>query len=222
MAFQIKDVLKKASKTAKGGSLSEDEIAQGLKEALIKGIEKGADLASQVDGYFGNPKIKLPFPPDAQKVETTLRNMGMGEDVDRFILTLNRGAEKAASESKDIFIQAIKAMTINDAVNILKGEEDAATQFLKRTTSDKLFEKFLPVIRKALEEVNATKYYSDLVNTYNKVPLVKKVDPNLDEYATNKAIDGLFYLIAQEEARIRKDPLARTTDILKKVFKEQD
>jgi hypothetical protein len=155
-------------------------------------------------------------------VETTLRNMGFGAKVDEFILTLNRGAEKAAKESKDIFIETIRAMTIQDALGILKGEDDAATQYLMRTTSQTLFRKFQPIIKRALDEVNATRYYADLVNTYNKVPLVRKANPDLDEYATNKAIEGLFYLIAIEEGKIRKDPLARTSDILKKVFSQQD
>ena len=221
-AYQLKGLFKKAEKALTTPGLSEEEIGQGLREALIKGISVGSDLASQADGYFGNPSIKLPFPPDAQRVETTLRNMGLGAKVDEFILTLNRGAEKAAKESKDIFIDAIKAMTIQDAMGILKGEDDAATQYLKRTTTQNLFSKFQPIIKKALDEVNATRYYADLVNTYNKVPLVRKADPDLDEYATNKAIDGLFYLIAIEEEKIRKDPLARTSDILKKVFSQQD
>jgi hypothetical protein len=221
-AYQVKGLFKKAEKALTNSGLSEEEIGKGLREALIKGISVGSDLASQLDGYFGNPSIKLPFPPDAQRVETTLRNMGFGAKVDEFILTLNRGAEKAAKESKDIFIEAIRAMTIQDALGILKGEDDAATQYLMRTTSQTLFRKFQPIIKKALDEVNATRYYADLVNTYNKVPLVRKANPDLDEYATNKAIEGLFYLIAIEEGKIRKDPLARTSDILKKVFSQQD
>jgi hypothetical protein len=221
-AYQVKGLFKKAEKALTNSGLSEEEIGKGLREALIKGISVGSDLASQLDGYFGNPSIKLPFPPDAQRVETTLRNMGFGAKVDEFILTLNRGAEKAAKESKDIFIEAIRAMTIQDALGILKGEDDAATQYLMRTTTQTLFRKFQPIIKKALDEVNATRYYADLVNTYNKVPLVRKANPDLDEYATNKAIEGLFYLIAIEEGKIRKDPLARTSDILKKVFSQQD
>jgi hypothetical protein len=133
-------------------------------------------------------------------------------------MTLNRGAEDAAKEAKPIFISAIKSMTIDDAWGILKGEQDAATQYLKRTTSAQLKEKFKPVIQNSLSKVNATKYYSDLVTRYNKIPMVEKVNPNLDEYATDKAIDGLFLMIAKEEKNIREDPVARTTDLLKKVF----
>lgn len=220
-AYQFKDLLKKAEKALTSDNLSNAEIEEGLREALKKGISVGSDLASKVDGYYGNPAIKLPFPPDARKVESRLRNMGMGSQVDEFILSLNRGAEKAASEAKAIFIGAIERMTIDDAMNILKGEEDAATEYLKRNTTSALAEKFQPIIRKSLEEVNATRYYGDLVSTYNKIPFTRRVNPDLDVYATEKAIEGLFHLIAIEEGKIRKDPLARTSEILKKVFSNQ-
>lgn len=198
--------------------LTTAEVADGLKEALINGISKGSDQVSQLDGYFKNPEIKIPFPPDVKRVENTLRDIGLGGEVDKFIMTLNRGAEDAAKEAKPIFISAIKSMTIEDAWGILKGDQDAATQYLKRTTSAQLKEKFKPVIQNALNKVNATKYYSDLVTRYNKIPTVEKVNPNLDDYATDKAIDGLFLMIAKEEKNIREDPVARTTDLLKKVF----
>lgn len=198
--------------------LTTTEVAAGLKEALIKGISNGSDIASQVDGYFKNPEIKIPFPPDVKKVETRLRQIGLGDEVDKFILTLNRGAEDAAKEAKPIFINAIKSMTIQDAWGILKGEEDAATQYLKRTTSAQLKEKFKPVIQNSLDKVNATKYYGDIVTTYNRIPLVEKVNPDLNDYAADKAIEGLFVMIAKEEKNIRQDPVARTSDLLKKVF----
>lgn len=202
--------------------LSTAEVGEGLKEALIKGISNGSDLASRVDGYFQNPKIKIPFPPEAKKVEDKLRQLGFDKDVDRFIMTLNRGAEEAAKEAKPIFVTAIKSMTIQDAWGILKGEPDAATQYLKRTTSIQLREKFKPVIKDALSKVNATKYYGDIVNTYNQIPFVQDVNPNLDDYATDKAMEGLFLLISEEEKKIREDPLARTTDLLKRVFRAQN
>lgn len=199
-------------------SLTSADVAEGLKEALIKGISTGSDIVSQVDGYFKNPEIKIPFPPDVRKVEDRLRQIGLGGEVDKFIMTLNRGAEDAAKEAKPIFINAIRSMTIEDAWGILRGEDDAATQYLKRTTSADLTARFKPVIQQSLNKVNATKYYSDIVNTYNRIPLVEKVNPDLDDYATSKAIDGLFVMIAREEKRIREDPVARTTDILKRVF----
>lgn len=204
------------------GPLTTAEVAEGLKEALIKGISTGSDLASQVDGYFMSPEIKIPFPPEVKKVEDKLRQIGLGNEVDKFVMTLNRGAEDAAKEAKPIFITAIKSMTIQDAWGILKGQPDAATQYLKRTTSAQLKEKFQPVIQNSLKKVNATRYYGDIVNTYNKIPLVEDVNPNLDDYATDKAIEGLFTMIAKEERNIRQDPLARTTELLKKVFGAQN
>lgn len=204
-----------------GEELSAEEIGKGLKEALEKGVSKGSDLVSQLDGYYKNPEIKIPFPPEVQKVEDRLRQMGLGGEVDKFILTLNRAAEDAAQEAKPIFVAAIKQMTIEDAWAILKGDDDAATQYLKKTTSQQLFQKFQPVIKASLEKVNATKYYSDLINTYNKIPFVEDENPDLDKYATQKAIDGLFVMIAKEEQNIRENPVARTSELLKKVFGAQ-
>lgn len=219
---QINQTIGEINKAAGGGSvapqLTTAEVSEGLKEALVNGISKGSDMVSQLDGYFKNPEIKIPFPPDVKKVEDKLRQVGMGDQVDRFVMTLNRGAEDAAKEAKPIFITAIKSMTIEDAWAILKGEDNAATEYLRRTTSAQLTEKFKPVIKSSLDKVNATKYYGDLVGTYNKIPLVEKVNPNLDDYATAKAVDGLFVMIAKEEKNIRKDPVARTTELLKKVF----
>lgn len=140
---------------------------------------------------------------------------------DTFVLSLNRAAEDAAQSAKPIFVSAIKQMTIEDAWSILKGEDDAATQYLNQTTSAQLKEKFKPVIKASLDKVNATKYYKDLITAYNKVPLVKKVNPDLDAYATDKATDGLFVMIAKEEKNIRKNPAARTTALLKKVFSQK-
>lgn len=202
--------------------LSTEEVTAGLKEALIKGISEGASKASAVDGYFGNPQIRIPFPPDVKRVEDKLRDLGLGGEVDKFVKTLNRGAEEAAKEAKPIFVNAIKSMTVQDAWGILKGDDDAATNYLIAKTSDQLSAKFQPVIKGALDQTNATKYYGDIINTYNKVPFVEKVNPNLDQYATEKALAGLFSLIAEQEKKIREDPVARTTELLKKVFKAQD
>ena len=220
---QINQTIGDVNKTL-GGSpapLTTADVAQGLKEALIKGISTGSDLVSQVDGYFKNPQIKIPFPPEVKKVEDRLRQLGLGNEVDKFVVTLNRGAEDAAKGAKPIFIEAIRAMTIQDAWSILRGESDAATQYLKRTTSGLLKEKFKPVIQNSLSKVNATRYYGDIVNRYNQIPFVQKVNPDLDDYATDKAIEGLFLMIAQEEKNIRQNPVARTTEILKRVFGAQ-
>ena len=218
---QISQTLSEVNKAVSGPTeqpLTEQEVGSGLKEALINGISKGADLVSVTDGYFKNAEIKIPFPPDVQKVEDKLRQLGFGNKVDEFVMTLNRGAEEAAKEAKPIFVNAIKQMTIQDAWGLLKGEQDAATQFLKRTTTAQLKEKFSPVVQSALDKVNATKYYSDVINTYNKVPFVEKVNPDLNAYATDKAIEGLFVMVAKEEKNIRENPVARTTDLLKRVF----
>lgn len=216
---QINQALSDANKALGSEQpLTSAEVAEGLKEALIKGISTGSDQASQLDGYFRNPQIKIPFPPDVKKVEDKLRQLGLGNEVDKFVMTLNRGAEDAAKEAKPIFISAIKSMTIQDAWGILRGDKDAATQYLIRTTSAQLKEKFHPVIENSLNKVNATKYYGDIVTTYNKVPFVEKVNPDLDDYATDKAVEGLFKLIAVEEGKIRDNPAERTTELLKKVF----
>lgn len=210
--------LNKLKKALGGESVSSDEVAAGLKEALTNGVSKGSDLVSQLDGYYKNPEIKIPFPPEVKQVETRLRQMGLGGEVDKFVESLNRGAEEAAKQAKPIFVTAVKQMTIQDAYSILRGNNDAATQYLSKTTTPQLTDKFKPVVRESLNKVNATKYYSDLVKTYNKIPLVTKVNPNLDDYATEKAIQGLFVMIAKEEKNIRENPLARTSDLLKKVF----
>jgi hypothetical protein len=201
--------------------VSTTEVAQGLKEALAIGADKGAQQASREDGYWGNPKLRIPFPPEVQRVEQRLRQIGLGSEVDRFVLSLNRGAERAAVEAKPVFINAIKAMTIQDAWNILRGEKDAATQYLIRTTSPELKSRFQPIMSQALQEVNATRYYGDLVTTYNRIPGVQRVDPDLESYATERAIQGLFLLIAEEELNIRENPVARTTDLLRRVFSRQ-
>ena len=221
-AQQIQQAKKTLEDALGEETVSSAEVANGLKEALIQGTQKGTDMVSQLNGYYKNPQIKIPFPPDAQKVADKLRTIGMGDQVDEFIQTLNRGAEQAAKEATPIFINVIKAMTIADAWGILKGDQTAATDYLKTNSYSDLEKAFLPKIKAALDQTKATKYYSDLVTAYNKIPLVEKVNPELDQYATQKAIDGLFVMIAKEEQNIRANPLARTSDLLKKVFSQQD
>lgn len=201
-----------------GTSLTEGEVADGLKEALNNGIEQGVSRLSKPDGYFKDPQIKIPLPEEAKVVEEKLRQLGQGDKVDEAIESINRAAEDAADDAKDIFLSAIKNMTVTDAMGLLKGNDDAATRFLENTTRDQLVEKFKPIIHASLEKVGATKHWNTVFTTYNKIPLVTKVNPDLDEYATNKAIDGLFIQIAKQELEIRKNPGARVTDLLKKVF----
>ncbi|WP_026632942.1 DUF4197 domain-containing protein [Dyadobacter alkalitolerans] len=216
--FNLGKVLDKVS--GKSDGLGENEIVSGLKEALNVGISHGSAEASKVDGFFKNELIKIAVPPEAQKVAETLRKMGLGDQVDKFTLSLNRAAEDAAKKSKPIFVKAITSMTVPDALGILKGQDDAATQYLKKTTNEDLYKTFFPVVDSTLNLNKATDYYKEIVDTYNKIPLVKKVNPDLKGYATQKTIDGLFILIAQEEKKIREDPKARVTDLLKKVFKQ--
>jgi hypothetical protein len=214
----LKDAKKAIQKTTGTSGLSQEDAAAGIKEALSNGTTKGVNLVSKQDGYFGDATIKIPFPEDAKTVETKLRSMGMGKKCDDVILSLNRAAEDAAIKAKDIFIDAIKAMTVSDAINIVKGNDDAATQYLKSHTTAELIKQFKPIIEESLKKVNATKYWEDVITTYNKIPMVKKVNPDLAQYVTEKAIDGLFAKIAIEEKEIRKNPAARTSALLKKVF----
>ncbi len=200
--------------------LSNTDIVNGLRQALEIGAQNSSNVLSQVNGYFGNAAVKILMPPEAQKVEQTLRNIGLGSIVDKATLSMNRAAEDAAKSAAPIFINAIKQMSIQDAMQILSGGQHAATDYLKRTTTGALTTAFQPVIQKSLQQVDATKYWSDVFTTYNKFSL-KKVNPDLTAYVTEKALDGLFYNISQEEAKIRTDPAARVTDLLKKVFAKQ-
>jgi hypothetical protein len=194
------------------------EISNGLKQALELGTGKSSDRLSTVNGFFSNAAVKILFPPEAQKVEKTLRSIGLGKLADNVILSLNRAAEDAAGKAKPIFVSAIKQMTLKDVTNILLGNQDAATQYFKRTTTSQLAISFKPVIQTSLNNVGATKYYGDAAAAYNKVPFVSKVNPDISDYVTQKAIDGLFVEIAKEELNIRQNLGARTTPLLQKVF----
>ncbi|UJP66271.1 DUF4197 domain-containing protein [Mongoliitalea daihaiensis] len=206
-----------------GGPLTQQEVSSGLKEALVQGITNGATMASRQDGFWGNELIRIMLPEDARRVENTLRQIGLGAEVDRALLSINRGAENAARQAVPIFANAIRQLTIQDAFALLSGQQDAATQFLKRTTEAQLVELFQPEIQKSLNEVGATRFYSDLANAYNAIPLTnRRVNPDLNAYVTQQAIDGLFTLVAQEEAKIRQDPMQRTTALMRRVFGSQD
>ena len=203
-------------------ALSTEEVALGLKEALSNGISVGSDLLSQQDGYYKSI-YKIALPEEAQKVTDKLSKIpGFSNVEDVLIQKLNRAAELAATEAKPIFVSAIRQMTIQDAWNILKGEDDAATSYLQSNTQSLLYSKFQPVILNSLNEVNAVDYWADAVNTYNKIPFVDKANPRLDDYVTLEALDGLFGMVAQEEKAIRENPAKRVTDLLKRVFSAQD
>jgi len=199
--------------------ISEKEAGQGIKEALTQGVTQAVLNLHKTDGFYGSEFYKLLLPPDARKAETTLRKIGLGSQVDKAILAMNRGAEDAAGAAAPIFTDAIKEMTLTDALGIVKGNKDAATRYFEQKTSQKLIEAFTPSVKASLDKTNATKYYSDIATTYNRMPLVAdKVDPDLTSYVVGKAVEALFTEVAKEEANIRANPLARTTDILKKVF----
>ncbi|OWK72670.1 DUF4197 domain-containing protein [Pedobacter sp. AJM] len=220
--IKLNDIFKKVTEkqrtTSSTGTPSQLEIGQGIKEALQIGVSAGADRLSARDGFLGNLAVKILMPPEAQKVEKTLRSIGLNSLCDNVILSLNRAAEDAAKEAKPIFIAAIKQMTLADASNILLGNNDAATSYFKRVTTAQLLEKFSPVVKNSLNKVNAGKYYSDLTTQYNRLPLVKPVSTDLTGYVTQKAIDGLFIEVAKEELKIRGNLNSRSTTLLQKVF----
>lgn len=200
-----------------GENLSSGTIASGLKEALEVGTERGSAKLSSVDGFFKDAAIKILMPEEAQKAEQKLRSIGLGKQVDNAILSMNRAAEDASKSAAPIFINAIKQMSIGDAVGILKGGDFAATDYLKSKTTSNLTEAFRPVIEQSLGKVDATKYWNTVFSTYNKFS-TDKVNTDLSAYVTDKALAGIFHDVALEEQKIRKDPMAQTTDLLKKVF----
>ena len=214
----LNGLLNKAKQAVTGGGLSTADISAGLKEALTNGTNKGTATLSQADGFFGNAAVKILLPPEAQKVESTLRRMGLGKQVDDAILSMNRAAEDACKSAAPIFVNAIKQMSFEDAANILRGSDTAATGYLRGKTTADLTTAFSLVIKQSLEKVDATKYWNTLITTYNKIPFQKKVNPDLAAYVTDKSLNGVFYQIALQEKSIRQDPAARTSDILKKVF----
>ena len=199
-------------------SLTNGEVISGLREALTVGTNNSTALTSKLDGYYKNPEIFIPFPPEVIKVKEKVESLGMKKQVDEFVMTLNRAAETASKEAAPIFINAITSMSIADGFAILKGNDNAATQYLKDKTSGQLKMKFNPVVKNAINKVEVTKYWNPVITTYNKIPFIKKENPNLEDYITTKAMDGLFLMIEKEEKKIRKDPLARVSDLLKKVF----
>lgn len=198
------------------------EIGNGLKEALVKGTTSGVSSLNQAGGYLNNPQFKIPFPPEAQKIETKLRELGLDNQVDKVVTSINAAAENAVAEAKPLFVNAIKQMTFADVKNILFGNETAATDYLKSKTGAQLTASFEPKIQSSLDQVNATKYWTDVVTTYNKIPFITKMNPDLSSFVTEQAIKGLFIKVAEEEMAIRENPLERTTSLLEKVFNYAD
>jgi len=218
------DILKGVKKAVglSGGGLSEDKIVQGLKEALQIGTGNAVKIVSKADGYYKNPKIKIPLPGAVKKVEKILRGVGYGSHVDAFELSMNRAAEQAAPEAKAIFWDTIKKMSFADARKILNGKEDEATTYFKEKTQDRLSETFKPIIHKAMSKVGVTRYYQNLEAKLRSLPLAGSLNLDLDQYVTGGALDGLFLMLAEEERKIRQDPAARVTDLLKEVFGKKE
>jgi hypothetical protein len=198
--------------------LSEDEIIAGLKQALEVGTKNSVDVVSVLDGYYKNQKIKIPLPQEWQKIENTLRKVGLGPKVDEFIVSMNRAAEQAAPKAKSIFWDAIKTIRFEDAKKILKGRENEATLFFKDRTYNTLQDLFKPMVHHVMSDVGVTRLYQDLDDRMSRIPFLDAQRFDLDRYVTDKALDGLFLMVADEEKKIRENPAARVTELLKKVF----
>ena len=216
VANKVKKEVKSTSK--KVSLFSEKDAAAALKQALGKGVKKGVQVLSIKDGFFKNPAVKIPFPPEAKSIFDKLKKLGLQKELNKVVESLNRAAEDATKSAKPIFINAIKGMTINNAINIVKGNETAGTDYLYGSTSLKLLDTFKPDIKTSLNKVDATKHWKVVMTAYNKIPFIKKINPDLELYVTQKTIEGLFHILSEEEKDIRKNPQKRTTEILKKVF----
>lgn len=213
------NIISGLGKATGNNSLSNDEIIRGLKEALSIGTDSAAKKLHKTDGFFANAVLKILMPDEAKKAESTLRKAGLGSLSDNVILSMNRAAEDATGGISAIFINAVKQMTVTDGLKILKGGDFAATEYLKAATSAKLIEQLKPVIEASLKKVNATNYWKEAFSAYNKLPFTKsQVNTDLTGYVTEKSLSGIFYAIGQEEQKIRKDPAAQVTSLLKKVF----
>jgi Protein of unknown function (DUF4197) len=198
--------------------LSNEEVIKGLKEALSIGTNNSSQTAGKLDGFYKNPNLFIPWPEEAVEVKNKLTSLGLSSKVEEFEMSLNRAAEEAALNAAPIFLNAITSMNLQDGFSILKGTDTAATNYLRKSTYEPLKDKFLPTVQAAIAKVQVTSYWNPLISTYNKIPFVKKQNPDLDQYVTNKAINGLMLLIANEEKNIRNNPAARVSDLLKKVF----
>ncbi|MGB3547721.1 MAG: DUF4197 domain-containing protein [Saprospiraceae bacterium] len=212
----------KADRVLKGGDVGAEETGSALKEALNMGVGEAVTFLSAEDGYLGSA-YRIPVPEEAQAVIDKVKMVPGFTDVEeKLVLKMNRAAELAAAKAKPIFVSAITGMTFTDAVDILMGNKDAATRYLDRTTNSQLFAEFQPVIQQSLDEVNAREYWRSVITAYNKIPFVKKTDPELDRYVTQRALVGMFGLVEKKEAELRDNPALRQTELLRKVFARQD
>ena len=199
-------------------SLDENTIIAGLKEALSQGTDNAVSSVATLNGYFGNEAIKILVPEKIRTVADTLKKFGFQKQVDDFVRSMNRAAENAAPQAKSYFVEALKEMTFEDAQKILKGNDTAATDYFREKMHDKLYAAFEPSVSASMNEVGATRAYKNMMDKYTTIPFAKAESLDLDHYVTEESLDGLFYMVGQEEKKIRTDPVARTTDILKKVF----
>ncbi len=211
----LDDLIKQTTKPQEN---QEDTFIAGLKEALDIGTKNAVSSVSREDGYFGNVDIKIPVPEKLEDVENLLRKVGMGDRVDEFILTMNRAAEQAAPQAVDIFVGAIRDMTVVDAYGIVKGDETAATSYFQEKTTDNLYGLFRPVVTDSMARVGVVRSYKGMMERYNSLPFVKKIDLDIEDYVTSEALSGLFFMVGEEEKKIRKDPAARVTKLLQEVF----
>jgi hypothetical protein len=209
---------RKLTPRSDGPALDESTVAAGLKEALQVGTRKAVDLVSRTDGYFRNARIAIPLPQELKNMGDMLRRIGLGGKVDEFVQTMNRAAEQAAPKAVSIFVDAVSRMTLQDALGILRGADDAATAYFQRQTRSALYSIFLPPVTRVLDDTGVTSLYKTLIQTYNAVPGTPKVTFNLNAFVTDKALDGLFIMLADEEKKIRNNPAARVTDLLRRVF----
>ena len=212
---QLEQVYKKLGEK---DELSQEKIASGLKEALQVGTENAVRSTGRLDGYFGNPKIKIPMPEKLQTMEKGLRAVGQGDQVDEFVLSMNRAAERAAPEAKAIFWDAIREMSFRDAEKILNGSDTAATEYFRRKTTERLATAFRPIVSDAMNRGGGTRQYKELVGRARYIPFLKTEELDIDDYVVRKGLDGLFYVLGEEERKIRREPAARVTDLLKDVF----
>lgn len=219
-AADLKDMLRSFGSTPKGSQSSSDEgtTAAGLKEALAVGTENAVKSLSKPDGYFGNELVKILMPEKLRTVADVMKRVGYQQQVDEFVLSMNRAAEKAAPEAASIFGDAIREMTFDDARKILAGGDTSATDFFREKTHDRLYAKFKPIISSSMDKVGTTRSYKEMMGKYESLPFMSSQSFDLDHYVTNKALDGLFLVVGQEEKNIRTNPAARTTDLLKSVF----
>ena len=215
----LKSAAFKAQSVIQTKNFSKDEVVKGLKEALIVGSTNAVVNASASGGFNNNPAIRITFPKEAKSMKKTLLKFGMKSQIDKFEHVLNKAAEDATNLAKEIFISAVKSMTINDAMSILKGKDNAATTYLKTHTAEELYLEFRPIVRNSIEKVNLEKYWDILAKRYNAIPITEDVNTSLEDYITNQAIDGLFILIEEEELNIRNNPKARVSEVLQKVFR---